>query len=253
MLKLIYEGRQLYQLLDMIQDHFVIMDWDNHLPFEQENFIFVLDDLSEESFLRRLPDKTAVYVKPKLRHKLDRSDYPRLLFLEELTDRLDFPCRIHLAGDLESALDFTGFVLGQVSFCVGYAAGDYRLERLEHWHNTSNTGFDGQLQPENGQNLILDFTTSQGASHQLVFWDGREESLHQLIRDDISLPRLIANVGKRVKQSDFNRLSYIYHIPKLKWLKPRAYRKLWQDLTALTDEMSLNQTGTDETDENRVY
>ncbi|HHT21284.1 MAG TPA: hypothetical protein GXZ74_07600 [Tissierellia bacterium] len=230
MLKLIYEGRELYQLLDQIETNFVVMDWDNHLPFQDEEFTFVLDDPAQESRLRELADGTRVYLSPAMRQQLDRSNHPGLLFREELREDTVYPKRIHLAGDLETSLDFTGFLLGQVPFCVGFSAEGYRLEQLERWRPGLKEAFDHQLQPAANQNLILDLMSLEEATHQVVFWDGRDESLHQLITDDIKLPRLIANIGRRVKQSDYSRLSYIYPIPKIGLLRLRAYRKLWQDL-----------------------
>ena len=233
MLKLIYEGRELYQLLDQIESNFVVLDWDNHLPFQDEAFTFVLDDPAQESFLRQLKDGAQVYLAPSLRDQLDRSDHPGLRFREVLAEDRVYPKRIHLAGDLETSLDFAGYILSQVPFCIGFSAKGYREEQLERWRPGVKEAFSDQLHPEANQNLILDFMSIDKATQQVVFWDGRAESLHQLMEEELRIPRLIANIGRRVKQSDYTQLSYIYPIAKQRWLRTRSFQKIWQDLLTL--------------------
>lgn len=232
MLKLIYQGSQLLSLLDRIETDFVILDWDNYLPFQSESFMFVLDDPADEAWLNQLPEGMPVYLAPAVRTKLARSDYPALLFQERLIKPQPYPARLHLTGDLEAALDFTGYLLSQLPFCVGFVAAGYRRERLEYWLSHHNEGFTGQLQAAANQVMILDFTSAKQATHQVVFWDGRAETLHRLNQKNPSRPRFIANIGRRVKQSDYARLGYIYQIPKTGLFRRRAWARLWQDILA---------------------
>ena len=242
MLKLIYQGSALLSLLDRIETDFVILDWDNYLPFQSESFMFVLDDPADEGWLDQLPEGMPVYLAPAVRTKLARGDYPGLLFQERLIQPPPYPARLHLAGDIEAALDFTGYLLSQLPFCVGFVADGYRRERLEHWQSLQNERFAGQLQVAANQVMVLDFSSVKQASHQVVFWDGRAETLHRLNQHP-PRPRFIANIGRRVKQSDYARLGYIYQIPKTGLFRRRAWARLWQDI--LSDQAGLFRVAKD--------
>lgn len=233
MLKLVYEGDKLYQLLDLIKDsHFVVMDWDNHLPYQAEAFCFALDSIDQLNWLKQLPDGMAVYLAPSVRQRVNRSDFPGLIFQEQLEGEMVWPKRLHLSGDIEVCLEFTAHLLKQVPFCVGFVAEDYRLEKIQEWRHAKHYRFNDQFQPASRQNLILEYTPSPEPVSQIYFWNGSPEAITLLRQQLGTIPTgmIIACVGKRPKKSDRLRLPYVTMIPKFSLARKRAFDRLLEEL-----------------------
>lgn len=237
MLKLIYEGKQLIQLLDLIkQSHFVVMDWDNSLPFQQEGFTFVLDSVDELPWLTKLPDGFLVFLAPSLRSSVNRSDYPRLRFREELESNLNWPQSLHLSGDIEVCLEFLSYILKQVPFCVGFRASGERLERLQAWRHGKHYRFFDQLQPANRQNLIIELDPTAEQVPQVHFWNGSPEGITLLKQEIGVLPSTLRLVSTaKVPRADRVRLPYVLTLPKLSPLRQRGFKRLLASLRETLD------------------
>ena len=235
MLKLIYEGDELYQLLDQIKEsHFVVMDWDNHLPYQAEGFAFALDSMTEVPWLSRLPDGSEVYLGPHVRQRLVRSDYPRLRFREQLEQTITYPCRLYVAGELTTSLEFISFVLKQVPFCVGFSAKGYHLEQLKQWRHPAKYRFLDQFQPEHHQPMVIEFGSGTRDVPQIFFWDGRKESMIELQKSGETLPLglIVGNTGKRPNREDRLHLPNMLSIPRLGFARRLAFGKLWQAIVS---------------------
>lgn len=232
MLKLLYEGEHMLAVIDQIKghSHYVMLDYENYLPFQEESFVYVLDDTQHENRLRSLPEGMAVFLMEQVRARVLRSEYPQLRFLNTLHPEQALPRSISLLGSMEMSLRFTQLLLMEVPYCVGYRCSGYLLDMLKK--AALRMQFVDQFSAFRRQNLCLNYDASP-AELYIFFWDGSEQMLLDVRKQfEGEWPRHLAVIShdRRPHKDDTMLLPYIGHLSKQELLRRRQLKKYWHKI-----------------------
>ncbi len=234
-MKIIYDGSNVEGLVRQLPkgSSFLLMDSRQWSQTREEDFLYVIDDLSHREKLEELKQGQWVCRLSKETKNIYASDYPKLRFTRKLALPPLLPDVLHLLGPMEPIAKFVTYLLKENDFVHSYEGEGWKEEFLEELIMRKGS-LEGRLRKERA-NLHFSFEKGDPDNIHIFFWDGKTESLFELAGERQKLPSELFVVRTTLRASPLKEQSILHARDLGCMVLPGGMKKAWSEILSFVE------------------